>query len=105
MKEAKLKKESGKIFTKERRNSRIKKNCIPSEVSCEIYKRRSGLYMKKQKNIVVEKLIISKDDFKKYFNKRKIISREEYYEYIKYKNGIKNSRLIPDLVFNNYEYL
>lgn len=31
--------------------------------------------------------IISIDDFKKYFNERKIISKEEYIEYIKTKSG------------------
>lgn len=49
MKEAKLKKESGKIFTKERRNSRIKKNYNPLKVNYKIYKRGSGLYMEKER--------------------------------------------------------
>ena len=38
MKEAKLKKESGKIFTKERRNSRIKKNRNPFGVDLKYTK-------------------------------------------------------------------
>lgn len=106
MKDLELKeKNTGKVFTKKKASNTINKNHTSLKVNYKIIYERNELHMKKQKNGVVEKLIISKDDFKEYFNKRKTISREEYYEYIKHKNGIKNSRLIPDLVFNNYKYL
>ena len=54
MKEAKLKKESGKIFTKTRRNSRIKKNYNPLKVNYKIYKRGSELYMEETKVVLDE---------------------------------------------------
>ena len=43
-----------------------------------------------EKNVVneeMEELIITKGDFKNYFNKRNIISREEYEKYLKMKNN------------------
>lgn len=36
-------------------------------------------------NGVIKKLMISKEDFKSYFNSRKIISKEEYKKYIQMK--------------------
>lgn len=36
-------------------------------------------------NEVMKELIISNEDFKKYFNKRKWITREEYENYLKIK--------------------
>ena len=33
-------------------------------------------------NEVMKKLIISKEDFKNYFNERKIINKMEYYEFL-----------------------
>ena len=42
------------------------------------------------KNVILDEAkdrIISTDDFKKYFNERRIISKEEYIEYVKTKSG------------------
>ena len=36
-------------------------------------------------NEVMKELIISNEDFEKYFNKRKCITREEYEKYLKIK--------------------
>lgn len=38
-------------------------------------------------NEIVEKFIISKEDFKKYFNCKKIINKEELRQYYKEKNA------------------
>jgi len=45
------------------------------------------------KNEVMKELIISKEDFRKYFNGRNIISKKEYEKYlkIKIKLNIKNN--------------
>ena len=42
----------------------------------------------------IKRKIISVEDFKKYFHGRKIIAKQEYEEYLKYKN--KSSGEFPD---------
>lgn len=65
-----VKKYGEKVFTKERRNSRIKKNYNPLKVNYKIYKRGSGLYMENEilSDEVIEKLnFIERIFFKKRF--------------------------------------
>ncbi len=77
-----------KVFTKNNGKGIIKKN---NSLLYENYnfQRNEGLIMEKTKYIVsnkeMEKLIISKEHFKTYFNRRNIITKEEYERYIKIK--------------------
>lgn len=51
---------------------------------------------------IMKELIISKEDFKDYFNERRIITKQEYREYLEARTEVlKNSRLFPDSVLNN----
>ena len=77
-----------KVFTKNNGKGIIKKN---NSLLYENYnfQRNEGLIMEKTKYIVsnkeMEKLIISKEHFKTYFNRMNIITKEEYERYIKIK--------------------
>ena len=77
-----------KVFTKNNGKGIIRKN---NSLLYENYnfQRNEGLIMEKTKYIVsnkeMEKLIISKEHFKTYFNRRNIITKEEYERYIKIK--------------------
>ena len=79
---------NGKIFTKKYRKDIINKN---NSLLYENYnfQRNEGLIMKKTKDIVsnkeMKKLIISKEHFETYFNRRNIITKEEYERYLKIK--------------------
>lgn len=77
-----------KTFTKNNGKVIIKKNNSLLYENCN-FQRNEGLIMKKTKYIVsnkeMEELIISKEHFEKYFNKRNIITREEYERYLKMK--------------------
>ena len=68
------------VFTKNKGKDIIKKNNSLLYENCN-FQRNEGLIMKKTKYIVsnkeMEELIISKEHFEKYFNKRNIITREE----------------------------
>lgn len=83
-----VEKNNERIFTKNSRKDIIKKN---NSLLYENYnfQRNEGLIMEKTKYIVsnkeMEKLIISKEHFKTYFNRRNIITKEEYERYIKIK--------------------
>ena len=83
-----VEKNNEKSFTKNIGKDIIKKN---NSLLYENYnfQRNEGLIMKKTKYIVsnkeMEKSIISKEHFEKYFNKRNIITREEYERYLKMK--------------------
>ena len=74
-----------KIFTKNKKKGIINKN---NSLLFENYnfQGNEGLYMIETKDIVsnrkMEKLIISKEDFEKYFNRRNIITVEEYERYL-----------------------
>lgn len=74
-----------KIFTKNNKKGIINKN---NSLLFENYnfQGNEGLYMIETKDIVsnkkMEKLIISKEDFEKYFNRRNIITVEEYERYL-----------------------
>lgn len=74
-----------KIFTKNKKRGIINKN---NSLLFENYnfQGNEGLYMIETKDIVsnrkMEKLIISKEDFEKYFNRRNIITVEEYERYL-----------------------
>lgn len=76
------------VFTKNKGKDIIKKNNSLLYENCN-FQRNEGLIMKKTKYIVsnkeMEELIISKEHFEKYFNKRNIITREEYERYLKMK--------------------
>lgn len=78
-----------KVFTKEIKNNIISKKYNPLNKDEGFYK-REGLFMKETKDVVfnevMKELIISKEDFKNYFNGRKIINKKEYQEYLKTKN-------------------
>lgn len=63
-----VKKYGEKVFTKERRNSRIKKNYNPLKVNYKIYKRGSGLLS--MKSVVLKK---AKTLSKKYNRKEELI--------------------------------
>lgn len=77
-----------KVFTKNNGKGIIIKKYNPSNEK-NIFHEREGLLMKETKYIVsnkeMEKLIISKEHFKTYFNRRNIITKEEYERYIKIK--------------------
>jgi hypothetical protein len=50
---------------------------------------------------IVELLIISKEDFRNYFNSRKIIDRREYEEYVLKKSSNKNlKKLLQSNIIN-----
>ena len=76
------------VFTKNKGKDIIKKNNSLLYENCN-FQRNEGLIMKKTKYIVsnkeMEELIISTEHFEKYFNKRNIITREEYERYLKMK--------------------
>lgn len=86
----KVAKEKRKVFTKKESNNIIKKDYDPLKVNYKIYE-REGLFMKGTKNVVLDvemkELIINKEDFKKFFNERKIINQKEYKQYLKQKNN------------------
>lgn len=80
-----VEKNNEKIFTKNKKKGIINKN---NSLLFENYnfQGNEGLYMIETKDIVsnkkMEKLIISKEDFEKYFNRRNIITVEEYERYL-----------------------
>lgn len=80
-----------KVFTKEESNIIMRKDYDPLNKDCKKSYEGEGLFMKETKDVVLDeemkKLIISKEDFKKYFDERKIICKKEYEEYLKQKNN------------------
>ena len=79
-----------KVFTKKKRNNIINKDYNPLDKDCEIFE-SEGLFMRETKDVVLDvemkELIISKEDFKRFFNERKIINKKEYKQYLKQKNN------------------
>lgn len=79
-----------KMFTNEERNIIINEDCNPLSKDYNKFYERGGLFMIKTKDIVskeqMNRLIISKEDFKEIFNSKKVISRGKYEEYLKIKN-------------------
>ena len=57
---------------------------------CKKSYERDGVFVERIKDIILDeemkKLIISKDDFKKLFNERRMINKKEYEQYLKQKN-------------------
>lgn len=78
-----------KVFTKRKCNNIIKEDYDPLNKDCKKSYEGEGLFMKETKEVVLDeemkKLIISKEDFKKYFDERKFICKKEYEEYLKQK--------------------
>lgn len=58
---------------------------------CKKSYEREGVFVERIKDIILDeemkKLIISKDDFKKLFNERRMINKKEYEQYLKQKNN------------------
>ncbi len=77
-----------KIFTKKERKDIINTNNSLLDENYN-FQRKEGLLMGETKNIISNKkmkeLIISKEHFEKYFNKRNVITKEEYERYLKIK--------------------
>jgi len=87
----KFKNKEKKVFTRGKSNTIIKRDYNPlSKDYKKIYKRGSGLFIEITKDILsketMKEFIISKEDFKNYFNERSIISKNEYQGYLKIKN-------------------
>lgn len=83
-----VKKVERNVFTNGESNNIIRKDYDPLTVNKK-YLQRKGMFMEGKKDVLLneemEKLIISKEDFRKYFNERKIICKNEYEEYLKQK--------------------